>query len=112
LAQLESLTVKAFDFIKMRIKMKKSELVLEMEAQNQSFSADVLSKAVDVVFNEITTALTKGERVEMRGFGAFSVIGKAARIGRNPRTGEAVQIAAKNVVHFKSGKELKETVNQ
>jgi integration host factor subunit beta len=92
--------------------MKKSELVLAMKEKNDTFSVEILSKAVDIVFDEISSALTRGERVEMRGFGAFSVIGKAARVGRNPRTGEPVQIAAKNVVHFKSGKELKEVVNQ
>lgn len=92
--------------------MKKSELVLAMKEKNDTFSVETLLKAVDIVFDEISSALTRGERVEMRGFGAFSVIGKAARVGRNPRTGEPVQIAAKNVVHFKSGKELKEVVNQ
>ncbi len=91
--------------------MKKSELISAMQEANNSFSAEILTKAVDAVFNEIGNALNRGDRVEIRGFGAFSVIGKPARVGRNPRTGEPVQIAAKNVVHFKSGKELKEAVN-
>jgi integration host factor subunit beta len=91
--------------------MKKSELVLAMKEKNDSFTVDELVKSVQVVCNEILNALQSGSRVEMRGFGAFSVVGKPARVGRNPRTGEPVQIAAKNVVHFKSGKELKEAVN-
>ena len=91
--------------------MKKSELVTKMREKNDAFSVDILSKAVDVTFNEVSNSLINGHRVEIRGFGAFSVIAKPARIGRNPRTGEPVDIKAKNVVHFKSGKELKELVN-
>lgn len=91
--------------------MKKSELVLKMKEKNDGFDADILSKAVESVFNSISEGLSHNSRVEIRGFGAFSVLSKPARVGRNPRTGEPVQIAAKNVVHFKSGKELKEAVN-
>lgn len=91
--------------------MKKSELVATMLEKNPALDANTLAKSVEEVFDMIAVALGDGGRVEIRGFGAFSVIGKPARMGRNPRTGEAVQIAAKNVVHFKSGKELKEAVN-
>jgi integration host factor subunit beta len=91
--------------------MKKSDLVAKMKEKNDSFTADILSKAVDAVFSEINASLAGGHRVEIRGFGAFSVLAKAERMGRNPKTGEPVKILAKNVVHFKSGKELKELVN-
>jgi len=91
--------------------MKKSELVSAMLEKNDSLDSDVLSKSIDIIFNEISESLVRGDRVEIRGFGAFSVLGKPERMGRNPRTGEPVQIAAKNVVHFKSGKDLKEAVN-
>ena len=91
--------------------MKKSELVTKMKSKDDSFSDEVLGKAVEAVFDEIIDALGRGDRVEIRGFGAFSVLHKEARTGRNPRTGEPVQIDAKNVVHFKAGKELKSAVN-
>ncbi|MFT6071614.1 MAG: integration host factor subunit beta [Alphaproteobacteria bacterium] len=91
--------------------MKKSELVSAMLEKNDTLDSDVLSKSIDIIFNEISESLVRGDRVEIRGFGAFSVLGKPERMGRNPRTGEPVQIAAKNVVHFKSGKDLKEAVN-
>jgi len=91
--------------------MKKSELVAAMQEKNEALDSKTLSLAIDTVFNEISETLVRGERVEIRGFGAFSVIGKPERMGRNPRTGEPVKIAAKNVVHFKSGKDLKEAVN-
>jgi len=92
-------------------KMKKSELVLKMKEKNDSFTPEIFAKAVEATFNEITASLENGHRVEIRGFGAFSVVAKPERMGRNPKTGEPVKINAKNVVHFKSGKELKETVN-
>lgn len=91
--------------------MKKSELVAEMQKINASLPEDKLTQAVDSVFDEISASLTRGDRVEIRGFGAFFAKLKPARTGRNPRTGEAVQIAAKNVIHFKYGKDLKEAVN-
>jgi integration host factor subunit beta len=63
------------------------------------------------VFEEITQALARGDRVELRGFGAFSVKHRDARMGRNPRTGEQVPVPAKSVPFFKSGKELRERMN-
>ena len=63
------------------------------------------------VFDEISAALARGDRVELRGFGAFSVKRRAARIGRNPRTGDMVQVAAKYLPYFKTGKELRERIN-
>ncbi|MCZ6610978.1 MAG: HU family DNA-binding protein, partial [Alphaproteobacteria bacterium] len=66
---------------------------------------------VTAIFDEITAALSRGDRVELRGFGAFSVKQRDARIGRNPRTGEAVSVAAKRVPFFKTGKLLRERLN-
>ena len=63
------------------------------------------------MFDEIADALAEGNRVELRGFGAFSVKGRSARSGRNPRTGEAVAVDAKRVPYFKTGKELRERLN-
>lgn len=92
--------------------MKKSELIASMLEKNPSLDANETAKAVEKVFDLISVTLGDNGRVEIRGFGTFSVIGKPERMGRNPRTGEPVKIAAKNVVHFKSGKELKEVVNK
>ena len=63
------------------------------------------------IFDEITAALARGDRVELRGFGAFSAKQRDARTGRNPRTGEAVPVAGKAVPYFKAGKELRERVD-
>ncbi|MEM6603340.1 MAG: HU family DNA-binding protein [Pseudomonadota bacterium] len=92
--------------------MKKSELVAYIKEQNPNFDEDQVVSAVEAIFECIGGALSEGKRVEIRGFGAFSVKGKPERMGRNPRTGEPVKIEAKNVVHFKPGKDLKQSVNQ
>ena len=63
------------------------------------------------IFDEISAALSRGDRVELRGFGAFSVRRRGPRIGRNPRTGEAVNVAEKCIPYFKTGKELRERLN-
>ena len=63
------------------------------------------------IFDEITDALSRGDRVELRGFGAFSVKARGARTGRNPRTGEAVNVAEKFIPYFKTGKQLREKLN-
>ena len=68
-------------------------------------------RIVSAIFDEITAALARGDRVELRGFGAFSVKQRDARIGRNPRTGEAVHVAEKRVPFFKTGKLLRERLN-
>ena len=70
-----------------------------------------MERVVNTVFEEITKAMENGERVELRGFGAFSVKQRDARMGRNPRTGEAVQVEAKNVPFFKTGKLLRDRLN-
>ncbi len=69
-------------------------------------------RVVKTIFREIGEALERGDRVELRGFGAFSVRVRAARIGRNPRTGTAVQVAEKFLPFFKTGKELRERLNR
>jgi len=71
-----------------------------------------VEKIVETIFDEITHALAEGDRVELRGFGAFSVKHRDARIGRNPRTGEAVQVEAKRLPFFKTGKALRERLNE
>ena len=68
-------------------------------------------RVVNTIFDEISEALIRGDRVELRGFGAFSVRGRAARIGRNPRTGAAVKVGEKRLPFFKTGKELRDRVN-
>jgi integration host factor subunit beta len=70
-----------------------------------------VERLVNVILGEMTGALADGGRVELRGFGAFSVRSRPARVGRNPRTGETVEVPAKAVPFFKSGKELRERLN-
>lgn len=91
--------------------MTKSELVQKLSAKHQDLSVADLERLVNTVFDEITNALTENGRVELRGFGAFSVRQRAARKGRNPRTGSAVSVPSKRVPFFKCGKELRERVN-
>ncbi len=92
--------------------MTKSELVAKLATQHPDLRADDLEKLVNTVFEEITQALVTGGRVELRGFGAFSVRQRAARKGRNPRTGTAVAVPSKRVPFFKTGKELRVRVNK
>ncbi|MGF1462717.1 MAG: integration host factor subunit beta [Maricaulaceae bacterium] len=88
--------------------MIKSELIAKLAAENpQLFQRDV-ERVVSAIFEEIAKALERGERVELRGFGAFSVRERPARVGRNPRTGEPVQVKEKRVAFFKPGKEWRE----
>jgi integration host factor subunit beta len=70
-----------------------------------------VERIVTAIFDEITTALARGDRVELRGFGAFSVKKRDSRVGRNPRTGAAVNVAEKAVPFFKTGKQLRERLN-
>jgi integration host factor subunit beta len=70
-----------------------------------------VERIVTTIFNEISAALARGDRVELRGFGAFSVKHRNARTGRNPRTGETVHVGAKRVPYFKTGKQLREMLN-
>lgn len=91
--------------------MTKSELIHKLSQQFPDMSLRKVEKSVDVIFAEISNALAKGNRVELRGFGAFSVRYRERRLGRNPRTGEKVEVEGKNVPFFKAGKGLRERLN-
>lgn len=91
--------------------MIKSELIDQLAAENSHMTHAEVERVVNVILGQMTEALAEGGRVELRGFGAFSVRGRPARSGRNPRTGEAVHVPAKAVPFFKSGKELRERLN-
>ena len=91
--------------------MIKSELIQQIAEENPHLYQRDVERIVSVVFDEITEALARGDRVELRGFGAFSVKSRDARMGRNPRTGESVPVPAKKVPFFKAGKELRERMN-
>lgn len=91
--------------------MTKSELIARLaEANPHLFQRDV-ERIVSTIFDEITSALAEGDRVELRGFGAFSVKTRGSRTGRNPRTGESVDVGEKSVPYFKTGKKLRERLN-
>lgn len=90
--------------------MNKAELIDAVAAAVDLSKADA-GRAVDSVVDQVTAALKRGEQVSLVGFGTFSVKHRAARSGRNPRTGETIQIAASNVPGFKAGKALKDAVN-
>jgi integration host factor subunit beta len=92
--------------------MTRSELIADLAASNPHLMGRDIELIVATVFDEISAALTRGERVELRGFGAFTVKRRDARTGRNPRTGEAVPVDEKAVPFFKAGKELRERVNR
>ncbi|HRW61177.1 MAG: integration host factor subunit beta [Rhodospirillales bacterium] len=91
--------------------MTKSELVARLAAANPHLYQRDVERIVITIFEEIAAALARGDRVELRGFGAFSVKKRGARVGRNPRTGEAVDVIAKHIPYFKTGKELRERLN-
>ncbi len=91
--------------------MIKSELVQQIAEDYPDLYQRDVERIVSTVFEEITEALARGDRVELRGFGAFSVKTRDARIGRNPRTGESVEVPEKTVPFFKAGKELRERMN-
>jgi DNA-binding protein HU-beta len=90
--------------------MNKGELI-ESVAASADVSRAEATRAVDAVLDSVTQTLARGGSVSLVGFGTFSVKKRAARTGRNPRTGEAIQIAASNVPGFKAGKALKDAVN-
>ena len=91
--------------------MTRSELIAQLAAENPHLYHRDVERIVATVFEEITAALARGDRVELRGFGAFSVKERSARTGRNPRTGEAVDVSAKYIPYFKTGKQLREKLN-
>ena len=91
--------------------MTKSELIQRLAELNPHLYLRDIEKIVDTIFNKISDALARGDRVELRGFGAFSVKHRDARVGRNPRTGETVNVEAKRLPFFKTGKALREKLN-
>ena len=92
--------------------MTKSELIARLAAQNPSLYHRDIERLVNTIFDTITEALVVGDRVELRGFGAFSLREREGRIGRNPRTGEAVSVDAKRMPFFKMGKGMRERLNK
>ena len=91
--------------------MIKSQLIEKLAAENTHLTQAEVERVVNIVLDSMVDAMSDGGRVELRGFGAFSVRSRPARTGRNPRTGEAVKVPAKSVPFFKSGKELRERLN-
>lgn len=91
--------------------MIKSELVQVIATKNPHLFLRDVENIVNAIFDEIADALAEGNRVELRGFGAFSVKNRPPRVGRNPRTGDAVEVEEKWVPFFKTGKELRERLN-
>jgi integration host factor subunit beta len=91
--------------------MTKSELILRIAERNPHLYQRDVERIVSTIFDEISGALSRGDRVELRGFGAFSVKKRGSRLGRNPRTGEAVAVSDKQIPFFKTGKELRERLN-
>ena len=91
--------------------MTKSELIARLAELNPHLYQRDIERIVSTIFEEITSALCRGHRVELRGFGAFSVKQRGARQGRNPRTGASVDVSEKHVPYFKTGKELRERLN-
>jgi len=91
--------------------MTKSELIAILVERYPQLPGRDVSEAVNTVFNALTQALVYGQRVEVRGFGSFSLSLRAPRMGRNPKSGENVLVPGKQVPHFKAGKELRERVD-
>ena len=91
--------------------MTKSELILRLAEANPHLYQRDVERIVTTIFGEIADALARGDRVELRGFGAFSVKRRDARVGRNPRTGDSVRVDEKFVPYFKTGKQLRDRLN-
>ncbi len=91
--------------------MTKSELIEALSLRQQHLAANDVELAVKSLLEQMTHALANGERIEIRGFGSFSLHFRPPRMGRNPKTGDAVALPGKHVPHFKPGKELRERVN-
>jgi len=91
--------------------MIRSELIEKIAEENPHLYQRDVERIVNTIFDSIIEAMAKGDRVELRGFGAFSVKKRDARLGRNPRTGDAVQVDEKHVPFFKTGKLLRDRLN-
>lgn len=92
--------------------MTKSELIERLAEQKPRLPYKDIEEAVKLVLDRVSHELETGGRVEVRGFGSFCLHFRAARVGRNPKTGESVELEGKYVPHFKAGKELRERVNE
>ena len=92
--------------------MIKSELISELAEKENRLTKEDVGVAVDSILEQIAKTLAKGEHIEVRGFGSFSINYQEPRIGRNPKTGEPVHIKGKNRIRFKPGKELRERLNK
>lgn len=92
--------------------MTRSELIEKIANKNPHLMLKDVEKIVAVIFDKITSSLANGERVEFRGFGAFSVRNRSSRIAKNPRTGEQVNVEERRIPHFKIGKQLFELLNK
>jgi integration host factor subunit beta len=91
--------------------MIRSELIQKIADENPHLYQRDVERIVNTIFDEVTSAMSRGDRVELRGFGAFSVKKRDARVGRNPRTGETVSVDEKHVPFFKTGKILRDRLN-
>ena len=91
--------------------MTRSELTKRLAGHFGHLPADEIESAVRSILDRMSLSLQNGERIEIRGFGGFSLHHHEPRVGRNPKTGEAVELPAKSAIHFKPGKELRERVN-
>lgn len=91
--------------------MTKSELIESLVAKYPAIAVKSIDEGVKEILEQMMKTLEQGERIEVRGFGSFSLHYRQPRVGRNPKTGESVKLDAKYVPHFKAGKELKERVD-
>ena len=92
--------------------MKKSELILKLSSKFPSFKINDIEKIVNIFFSKITKSLSENKRIEIRGFGSFRIKENKARVARNPKTGESINVSAKKSVHFRMGKILNKRINK
>ncbi len=92
--------------------MTKSELIEQLAERQKFLSVRDIDSSVKLMLDEMIAAMSRGERIEIRGFGSFSLNYRQPRVGRNPKSGESVSLDSKYVPHFKPGKELRERVNE
>lgn len=92
--------------------MTKSELIERISEQQDQLSVRDVELAIKLMLDHMSNVLASGERIEIRGFGSFSLHYRAPRVGRNPKTGDSVELMGKYVPHFKPGKELRDRVNE
>lgn len=92
--------------------LNKSDLIIQISEKNPHLSEPVVEDAVRIMIDHMISALASNQRIEIRGFGSFSLHHRQPRLGRNPKTGEKVEVSAKAVPHFKPGKALRDAVNE